>query len=178
MAIMVSTITREYLDALPDDGLRHELIDGTLVMTPAPGTDHQRVARRLLVALDDALRDTDFEVLMAPLDVMLGASIVEPDLVVARRDAFNDRGLPVAPLLVVEVRSPSTAWIDEGRKKEIYAESGVSHYWLADPSVPSLTILDLVDGAYVQTAEVTGDSVLEIELPVPIRLVASELAGG
>ena len=178
MASMVSTITREYLDALPDDGLRHELIDGTLVMTPAPGTDHQRIVGGLYVALRDALRGTEYEVLMAPLDVVIGTSIVEPDLLVAPRDAFTERGLPVAPLLVVEVQSPSTAWIDEGRKKEIYEESGVRHYWLADPSEPSLTLLDLIDSAYVQSAQVTGGDVLEIERPVPMRLVPSELACG
>ena len=47
MAVMVTMLTRADLDALPDDNRRHELIDGQLIMTPAPGTNHQTVADAL-----------------------------------------------------------------------------------------------------------------------------------
>jgi Uma2 family endonuclease len=178
MASMVSTITREYLDALPDDGLRHELIDGQIIMSPAPGSRHQLMVGGLFLALRAAFQPPDFAVLMAPFDVLLGGNVVEPDLLVAPRSAFTDRDLPVAPLLVVEVRSPSTARMDQGRKQEIYQEAGVRHYWLADPGRPALRILELMGGGFRETAYVAGNDALRIERPAVMSLVPTELARG
>ena len=170
-------LTREELDALPDDRLRHELIDGAFVMTPAPGVGHQRMLVELLLVLRPACEGTDLEVLMAPLDVVLGSSVVEPDLLVAPAAAFTDRDLPGAPLLVVEIRSPSTSWIDQGRKRSLYEEHGVAHYWLADPHEPSLTILDLIDGEYVETAHAVGDENISLTEPFTVMLNPAVLAG-
>ena len=70
-------------------------------------------------------------VLTGPFDVVLSEStVVAPDLVVARRSDFTARDLPVAPLLVVEVRSRSTATIDAVVKRELYERAGVPSYWL------------------------------------------------
>lgn len=179
MAVMTvdSMLTREDLDALPDDGLRHELIDGTFVMSPSPGVGHQRMSVELLVMLRSACQGTGLQVLHAPLDVVLGSSVVEPDLLVAPTAAFTEKDLPVAPLLVVEIRSLSTAWLDQGRKRSLYEEHGVAHYWLADPSEPSLTVLDLVDGRYVQTAHAVGDQTIALTLPFAVTLNPAALAG-
>lgn len=76
-------LTRQDLDALPDDGLRHELIDGAFVMSPAPGMRHQDVGFALARALWSATRGTDLKVAYAPVDVVLGANVVQLDLVVA-----------------------------------------------------------------------------------------------
>lgn len=101
--------------------------------------------------------------------------MIEPDIVVAPRASFTDRDLPTVPLLVVEVRSPSTARIDEVRKRSLYEEAGVAHYWLADPAVPSITILDLVADRYQQTGTAQADETLELSAPFPIRVNVSEL---
>ena len=88
---------------------------------------------------------------MAPVDVVLGSSVVEPDIVVARSEEFGERGLASAPALAVEIRSQSTAWLDEGRPQgdPSYEEHGVANYWLVDPAAPSVTLLLLVTGRYV-----------------------------
>ncbi len=168
-------LTREDLDALPDDRLRHELIDGAFVMTPSPGFGHQRMSRGLFTALWQACRVSALEVLYAPFDVVLGGSVVEPDLLVAPLSAFGEKDLSVPPLLVVEVRSPTTAWLDEGRKRTLYEEHGVAHYWLADPQGPSLTVLDLVDGRYVETAHVVGNQSVTLHAPFGITLNPARL---
>lgn len=172
MAVMPvnNMLTREELDALPDDLLRHELIDGAFVMTPAPGVGHQAMVAELNDVLRRACRGTGLKVLFAPLDVVLGSSVVEPDLLVAPASAFTDKDLPGAPLLVVEVRSPSTGFLDQGRKRTLYEEHGVAHYWLADPQEPSLTVLDLIDGRYVQTAHAVGDQTIELTAPFEVTL--------
>lgn len=179
MALMPvdNRLTREDLDALPDDGLRHELLDGTFVMTPAPGVGHQRMLARLYSALSAACEGTDLEVLFGPLDVALGSSVVQPDLVIAAPEAFTERGLQTAPLVVVEIRSPSTAWLDAGRKRSLYEEHGVAHYWLADPGEPSLLIMDLVDGRYVETAHAVGADGISLQSPFEVTLTPDALAG-
>lgn len=171
-------LTRDDLDALPDDGLRHELIDGAFVMTPAPGLAHQDFLAALYRTLYAATAETDLKVLLAPFDVILKANVFQPDIVVAPRGNFTTRELPTAPLLVVEVRSPATAWLDEGRKRRVYEEAGVAHYWLADPGAPSITVLNLVDGSYRQTAYAHGDKAVLLNQPFPVELVASQLAKG
>ena len=104
--------TRAELDALPDDGRRHELIDGSLVVTPAPSWRHQSVIGKLYLLLESR-RPEELEMLFAPFDVALADdTVVEPDLLVARREHFTEKDLPRAPLLAVEVVSPSTRHID------------------------------------------------------------------
>jgi Uma2 family endonuclease len=168
-------LTRADLDALPDDNLRHELIDGAFIMTPAPGISHQCMAGSLFVRLRSALAGSHLLALMAPLDVVLGDNVVEPDILVAPRAAFTERDLPTAPLLVVEVRSPSTARLDRGRKLSLYEEFGVPHYWLLDPREPSATILKLIDGRYAETAHAIGDQTVTIGEPFSLSFTPADL---
>ena len=177
MSVMVPArlLTRADLDALPDDGLRHELIDGQFVMTPAPGSDHQTMSLRLAALIDQAVRGTHLKALAAPYDVVLGPHVVEPDVFVAPKSDFTAKDLPVPPLLVIEVLSPSTSHLDRGRKREIYAEAGVAHYWIVDPDGPAITIYELIDGAYTETAHASGDQTLSIERPIAVRRTPADL---
>ena len=113
--------------------------------------------------------------LSAPFDVVLGPNVVEPDVLVARRADFTDRDLPVAPLLVIEVLSPGTSGMDTGRKRNLYAEAGVAHYWLIDPAEPSVTILTLADGRYIEVDRAVGDVAIGVEEPVGLRFSATGL---
>ncbi len=180
MSVMATSnlLTRADLDALPDDGLRHELIDGAFVMTPAPGLPHQTISGALYRALWSASVRTDLKVIYAPFDVVLGPSVVEPDIIVAPHTAFTERDLPTPPLLAVEVRSSSTGWLDEGRKRTLYEESGVASYWLVDPDTPAITILELLNGRYEQVAAAHGDQTIEVTAPFPISLNPTDLARG
>ena len=176
MAVMThALLTRADLDALPDDGLRHELIDGHFVMSPAPGSDHQTLAMRLAALIDQTVRGTHLKVLAAPYDVALGPHVVEPDVLVAPKADFTAMDLPVPPLLVIEVLSPSTRHLDSGRKREIYAEAGVAHYWIVDPDEPAITTYALVGGGYRQTAQAVGDQTLHVQHPFVLALSPADL---
>lgn len=78
----------------------------------------------------------------------------------------------------MEVRSPSTAWVDEGRKREIFEDAGVAAYWLADPAAPSITIPELVDGRYAEVACAIGNQVVTVGAPVAMTLNPAVLARG
>src|SRR5215470_14714887 len=91
------------LEAIPDDGNRYELIDGALLVSPAPSTNHGIVVVELAFRLR-AVCPADMRVFVAPFAVRPNADTeLQPDLVVARRDDLMPWGLPVAPLLTVEV---------------------------------------------------------------------------
>jgi Uma2 family endonuclease len=168
-------ITLAELDALPDDGRRHELIDGALIVTPAPAPLHQIVSGALYLRLHEAA-PRGLTPLFAPLDVRVDdRNNLQPDLLVAPREAFTETNLPVAPLLAVEVISPSTKHIDRGLKKNKYEELGTVFYWVVDPVQPSITAWELVDGRYVEAGHAQGDEALVLERPFPVRIVPQEL---
>ncbi len=170
-----SPLTIADLDAMPEDGHRYELIDGTLLVTPAPNTRHQRCVARLLIMLGPAA-GPDIDVLPAPYDWVAGPStLFQPDVLVARRADLGPKRLEQPPLLVIEVLSPSTRRIDLATKRMAYAEAGVAAYWLVDPDAPSLTVLELQGAGYVEAATVVGDEPWECRTPVRATVVPSRL---
>ncbi|MGH3348024.1 MAG: Uma2 family endonuclease [Nocardioides sp.] len=169
--------SRADLDAMPNDGHRYELIDGVLVVTPSPSPDHQRFSRGVFLLLHTACPD-DLEVLYAPFDVAIADdTVMQPDLLVAARDDFTDRDLPVAPVLAVEILSPSTRRFDLTLKRSRYESAGTASYWVVDPDELSLTAWDLVDGAYVEVAHVTGEEEWTAASPFPVTIVPAALKG-
>lgn len=169
-------MTRAELESLPDDGRRHELIDGVLVVTPAPRVGHQTMSRNLLLRLCEGCPD-DLRVLYAPLDVVLADdTVVQPDLLVAPLGQFTDKELPGAPLLAVEILSPSTRLVDLNLKRARYEAAGCQGYWVLDPDALSLRAWELREGAYVEVASVVGEETFRAELPFPVDLTPAELA--
>ncbi len=118
--------------------------------------------------------------MVSPFEVALpGVSTLVPDLTVARRSDVTEKDLPAAPLLAVEVLSPSTRWIDLGRKKEILAEAGCPSYWVVDPgqgsTPPTLIVLELADGQYAEVARVSGGDSWTAARPFPVTIVPHDL---
>ena len=169
-------LVRDDLDRMPDDGHRYELLDGSLLVSPAPRLSHQRAAFRLARLLDDAC-PSDLEVVVAPFDVVLGAdTVLLPDLLVARRSDFTERELSGAPVLAVEVLSPSTRRIDITVKRDRFRAAGTPSYWVVDPGEPSLTAWELApDGGYEEVARVTGGDGARLSRPYAVDVVPSDL---
>jgi len=172
-------LTRADLDVLreehPDDGHRYELIDGVLVVTPSPSFHHQDVLANLHLLLAKAC-PREMKILFAPFDVALGDdTVMQPDLLVAHRTDFTDRDLPTAPLLAVEILSPSTRRFDLTLKRSRFEAAGVASYWVLDPVELTLTAWDLVDGRYVEVADISGDEAFEATHPFPVVVVPARL---
>ncbi|TDU91645.1 Uma2 family endonuclease [Kribbella voronezhensis] len=163
------------LDALPDDGKRRELVDGMLLVTPAPLPIHQtavlQLGSRLLLACPKSLK-----VFVAPLDFRPTAQrSLQPDVLVCRKEDVGPTSIERPLLLAVEILSSSTRMKDLLLKRGVYEESGVVSYWMFDPMAEQLTVLELVDGHYVERAVVKGSDAFEAELPFPVRVVPAEL---
>jgi Uma2 family endonuclease len=110
----------------PDDGRRHEIIDGEHTVTPAPFLRHQALVRRFILALGAVIERGGLgELFPAPVDVLLTRhDIVQPDLVFIakeRLDILTEANVQGAPDLVIEILSPATRRKDEGEKRELYA---------------------------------------------------------
>ena len=163
------------LEALPDNGLRYELLDGTLLVTPSPTPRHQGAIVELTVLLRSAC-PPDHRVFVAPLDWQPdGRTSLEPDLLVVRRDRIGEKNITDAPTLVIEVLSPGTARIDRMIKFSRYAEGGIGQYWIVDPQVPSIKVYDLVDQAYALVAEGAGPDPVSLTAPFLVTIVPRKL---
>ncbi len=168
---------RADLQRFPDDGNRYELLDGALLVSPAPRRYHQRAVGRLYRLLDDAC-PADHEVLMAPFAVALADDTeLQPDVLVAGFGDLTDQELPGAPALAVEVLSPSTRLFDLYVKRLRLEQAGAPAYWVVDPDParPRLLAWELIDGMYQQVAEVTGKDPFTAALPYPVTVVAGDL---
>lgn len=170
--------TVDDLETMPDDGNRYELIDGTLIVSPAPMTRHQKVVAKLTAKLDVVCPD-DMHVLPAPFAVRESNNTeVQPDVLVARDADLTEKLLPKALVLAIEVLSPSSVLLDLNTKKAVYERMGAASYWVVDPQQPSLNVFELdAEGHYQQVAEVKGDEVFEAVRPFPVRIVPVELLG-
>ena len=148
-------LTVDDLDEFPDDGMRYELINGELFMSPSPIPRHQELVGRLFLLLGLHVRDLKLgRIFVAPLDVRFsGASQVVPDLVfvsTGRLDIIGGKRLEGPPELVIEVLSPSTQGNDLVKKRELYERYGVPEYWIVDPRRKTLTMLAVQSGRYVE----------------------------
>ena len=146
--------TYEDYARLPDNGFRYEVIDGALVMSPAPLMGHQLISAALMSAMRAYVRRHRLGIIVAaPVDVLLGgrATPVQPDIVFVTRDRLPIVGrerIEGTPDLVVEILSRSTAARDRGLKFDLYAATGVREYWLVDPEERTLEVFVLRGQAY------------------------------
>jgi len=136
----------------PDDGLRRELLDGEMLVSPSPDVRHQVVSRRLVVTIATYLdAHGGGEVFDAPLDVILDAStVLQPDVFVvleANRSIITRENIKGVPDLVVEIVSDPR--VDRVRKRGIYERFRVPEYWVTDPDSDRVEASRLgADGRY------------------------------
>ncbi|MCI0436779.1 MAG: Uma2 family endonuclease [Gemmatimonadetes bacterium] len=165
---------RDWLQ-FPEDGRLYEIIGGELFVSPTPGIRHQRVSRRLLVALDAHLRaGRSGEVFHPPTGVRLSdEDVPEPDLVVVlamHADRIGEQVIEGPPDLVVEILSPGTAGRDLVIKRALYARAGIVEYWIADPAAAQIEVLTLEAGRYATLARFTATETLASRLLPDLRI--------
>lgn len=131
----------------------YELIDGEIMKRKAPTPQHQRLVRRLTIAIDRYIVERSLgEVFTSPIDVFLDeVNQPQPDLVFVAVDQLSiitKNGIEGVPRLVVEIISPSSIVRDRITKKATYEQAGVAEYWLVDPQNGEIEIYALTDGRY------------------------------
>ncbi|MGE0865584.1 MAG: Uma2 family endonuclease [Vicinamibacterales bacterium] len=157
----------------PEDGKRHELIDGVHYVTASPDLGHQELLGRLYLAIGNFLvgRRHLGRVFLSPLDVVLSYyDVVEPDLLFVagdQQDILTEANVQGPPALVVETLSPSTRRRDEGIKRKLFEEKGVREYWIVDPKGLRVTVFRRDDaGQFPRLMELHGGQALQLETPL------------
>ncbi|MQA83498.1 MAG: Uma2 family endonuclease [Streptosporangiales bacterium] len=177
--------TLDDLMGLPDDGQRYEIIDGSLLVSPAPGSPHQRAAHRLAATLNRDL-GSEWEALEAVGILLRRRSpirLIVPDVVVARVDTIESEATIFSPAdvaLAVEIVSQSSTTMDRVTKPNLLAEASVSAYWRVEPKArggPVVHLYRLTGGRYREADTVKAGEVRQIDWPVSCRLVPAELTG-
>jgi len=137
MPLPLPTYTVKQVRAFPQDGQRYELVEGMLLVTPAPASDHQVVVTRLLAALHGYLDPVGLAYGAGPGEIEMEPNLhLEPDvLVFPSRFRPGTRWADMSDWwLAVEVLSPSSRFYDRDYKRDAYLRVGVREVWLVDLS--------------------------------------------
>jgi Uma2 family endonuclease len=172
----VNGYTTADLHALPDDGRRWELIDGSLIVSPSATIDHNTIARWIGQILEDTCPADDVVVGTDQSATIDDHNEPRPDVIVAPAEFLRQSPFPMAGTqLVVEVISPTSVLRDTETKRALYARAKVPAYWIVAPDAHEPTIslaalvLDESAGRYRFVTHYTAD-VFETEIPWPVRI--------
>ena len=141
----------DYLNIADDK--RYELIEGELIMVPAPVTYHQKISRELEFELLKFVKKNGLgEVFDAPCDVVLSnENVVQPDILFISKERLNiieEKNIHGPPDIVIEIVSEDSAYRDMIQKKKLYAQFGVSEFWLVIPKEKEIEIYMLEKEGY------------------------------
>ncbi len=156
--VVLPNRTYDDFTALPE-GTLAQLIDGDIIVSPAPNVKHQLVISRLSTLFANFVDERRLGVVFgSPLDVRLTLNrVFQPDIVFVARERLailGEQEVEGAPDLVVEVLSLSTGTYDLTKKRSAYEEAGVREYWIVDPDGESVEVLELEEGTYQSSARV------------------------
>ncbi|MFB9234776.1 Uma2 family endonuclease [Plantactinospora siamensis] len=153
---------------------RIELLDGSLIVSPAPSGPHQQIARRLANAMEAGVEAAGLAVMEAVNVRLRPGRIAIPDVVVASDDELGV--FEAAEVrLVAEVVSPGNAAADRVVKMQLYALAGIPWYLLAQETPPEFRLFRLQAGHYVEHAVADEGDRLRLIEPFAAELAVSEV---
>ena len=156
----------------PDDGKRHELIDGEHYVTPSPNLRHQRISGNLHLLIARWLENHPVgTIYYAPLDVVLSNyDVVEPDLIYFSNERAADIAVPQhlrgAPELLVEIGSRGTRKRDETIKRQLYERAAVNEYWFVDPEIDVVRVYRRGSERFARPVELSREAGDELTTPL------------
>jgi Uma2 family endonuclease len=156
--------TIEDYEQLPE-GAPFQLINGELVMSPAPMPRHQRILLKLFKLIDKFVSENQLgEILFSPIDVYLTKkNAFQPDLIFLSKDNpfyLTETKITGPPDLVIEILLPSNAKYDLMSKKKVYEQTGVKEYWIVDPEAKSIEIFENIDLQFVSISKASLNGIV------------------
>jgi Uma2 family endonuclease len=148
----------------PDDGKRHELIDGEHYLTPSPNIRHQRISGRLHLIIAGWLESHSIgQLFYAPLDVVFTQyDVVEPDLLYVSNarasEILTEKHVTGTPEIVIEIASRGTRKRDESIKKRLYERAGVTEYWVVDPDIDGIRVYPRAAGGFGRARALSAEA--------------------
>jgi Uma2 family endonuclease len=152
----VKMTARQFLELGEDPpGVRLELVDGEVAVSPSPQPRHSFVICRLIVLLGRHVDDNDLGRLYQDVDTIFGEHDVRrPDVLYFAKDRVHligEKAMEGPPDLCVEVISPSSTDVDRNHKFKQYEKGKVAHYWIVDPAAKTIEGYKLVARKYRPT---------------------------
>ena len=147
-------------------GVRLELVNGEIVVSPSPTSEHSDVIFNLVEILRPYVRERNLGRLLGDVDTVLSPSTTRrPDLIFVsrRRVRIVQDVVKGVPDLCIEVVSPTSATMDRVEKFALYQVSGVKHYWIVDPHARMVEAFVLKGGVY--SLAVVGRDKESVKLP-------------
>ena len=153
-------MTYEEFMALPEEeGKHYELIEGELVVNPAPNLRHQAIIGNFYLAFRLYFQQRPVgKVFVAAVDVVLSIeNVLEPDVIVVladRTSRLQEKNVQGAPSIAIEVLSPGSRRRDEVTKLRLYERFGVDEYWIANPDTETVRLYRRTDDAFAPPIEI------------------------
>jgi Uma2 family endonuclease len=173
----IKMTARQFIELGEDPaGVRLELVDGEIAVSPSPVPDHSYVEKMLTITLGNHVLAHDLGQLFGDVDTIFGPNDVRrPDLIFFARSRLHlvgKKAMEGPPDLCVEILSPSSETIDKVDKYEQYEAAGVGYYWIVDPANRAAQAYPLIDGKYVLAGEGREDQIVRFppfpDLDVPL----------
>jgi Uma2 family endonuclease len=170
-----TALTEEEFFAL-DVQERVELMDGSLLVTPAPTPRHQYISSELRAALQAGARSAGLFVLEAVNVRLQPSRILIPDLVVTEPIDFDEPAIDATSVvLVCEIVSPSNAANDYVLKMSHYATAGIPWYLIVEQSTGNLRLFRLEHKHYIEHSITKMGDPLYLNDPVEVTIRPEDL---
>ncbi len=173
---LIETKPKTYDDyAKLPEGAAYQLIGGEIIMVPAPDLYHQDILGNIYDEMRRVVRSKKLgRVYVAPADVYFGEhDTFQPDIVFVSNERMNilkGKRIEGAPDIVIEILSPSTGYYDLAHKKDVYEEFGVKEYWIVDPKVRSIEVLENVNGKFTTHTKLKKKGAVSSKVPPDFTL--------
>ncbi len=173
----IKMTARQYLQLGEDPpGVRLELVDGEVKVSPSPDLKHSFLDRKLAFILMQHIQDNDLGELFGDVDTIFGEHDVRrPDLIYFAKDRLHllgEKVIEAPPDLCVEIISPSSVAVDRKQKFKQYEKGKVAHYWIVDPTAETIEGYKLAGGKYRLSGKGKNEDVVRLppfpELDVPL----------
>jgi len=178
MVLSTTKMTAEQYLQLGEDppGVRLELVEGEVAVSPSPMPQHSYAEIKLIILLGNYIDARELGELHRDVDTILNPfNVRRPDILYFSRERthlIGKKAMHGPPDLAVEIISPSSVDIDRTDKFAQYREAGVAHYWIVDPIARTIEGFGLEGGQYVATGKGQGSEVVQLppfpELCIPL----------
>jgi Uma2 family endonuclease len=178
MSISTAKMTARQFLQLGEDppGVRLELVDGEIAVSPSPNFDHSHVEKNLSFILLGHIRKKDLGELVGDVDTIFGEfDVRRPDIIyIAKRrvNAIVTNVIEGSPDLCIEILSPSSDRIDRQDKFKQYQDARVAFYWIIDPQERTIEAFELKNRKYRSAGSGKGNQTVRLppfpDLDIPL----------
>jgi Uma2 family endonuclease len=179
MSVSAIKMTAKQFLLLGEDppGVRLELVNGEIAVSPSPEPKHSYIDRKLTQILLNHIDVHKLGALFGDVDTIFGEyDVRRPDLIYFtkhRVHLIGEKAMEGPPDLCVEIISPSSLTVDRKAKFKEYQKGKVAHYWIVDPKPRTIEAFKLVRGKYRLAGSGKSDDIVSLppfpDLKIPLK---------